>query len=234
MNAAITLTDVTVSYNREPAVHHVSGAFARGSLTAITGANGAGKSTLLKAIASIQPFGGSIAFHGLTRKDIAYLPQAADLQRDFPLSVFQMVVTGYWQSDKGFGRITPAQKIAAKHAIAEVGLKEYTHCTLDTLSAGQFQRALFARTLVQNAQLILLDEPFTSIDENTAETLLGIIQTWHAEGRTILCVLHDFEQIRQFFPECLLMACRAVAWGETAETLTPEHVFNARFTRHHA
>ena len=236
MSVAITLRDLTVSYDRVPAVHHVSGEFASGSLTAITGSNGAGKSTLLKAIAGILPiFEGEILFHGITRQDMAYLPQAADVQRDFPLSVLQMVASGHWQNDKGFGRITRAQKERSLQAIEEVGLSHLAHRTLDALSAGQFQRALFARILVQNAQLILLDEPFTAIDENTTEILLGIIHQWNAEGRTVLCVLHDYDQIKSCFPECVLMAKSCVAWGKTAEVLTPEHVFAARFGKqpHH-
>lgn len=230
MQPIITIKNVTVSYDRHPAVHHLSGSFARGSLTAITGSNGAGKSSLLKAIAGVlQPFEGSIEFSGVTQREIAYLPQAADLQRDFPLSVLQMVSSGYWRKSKAFGGISKAQKQGAIAAIERVGLKDFADRTLDTLSAGQFQRALFARLLVQDSQLILLDEPFTAIDEKTTKTLISIVQDWHAQGRTILCVLHDFEQIKTFFPDCLLMARKCVAWGSSQEVLKPENLLPVQF-----
>ena len=230
MHPIITLKNVTVSYDRHPAVHHLSGAFKRGSLTAITGSNGAGKSSLLKAITGVlQPFEGSIEFSGVTQREIAYLPQAADLQRDFPLSVLQMVSSGYWRKSKSFGGISNAQLQNAITALKRVGLNDFADRTLDTLSAGQFQRALFARLLIQDSQLILLDEPFTAVDEKTTKKLIGIVQDWHAQGRTIICVLHDFEQIKTFFPDCLLMARKCVAWGSSREVLKPENLLPAQF-----
>ncbi len=226
----ITLKNITISYDRHPAVHHLSGEFSAGSLTAITGANGAGKSSLLKAIAGVlQPFEGSIEFNGITQREIAYLPQAADLQRDFPLNILQMVVSGCFQKTGAFGAISKEQRQNALKAIERVGLADFTERTLDSLSAGQFQRALFARLLVQDAKLILLDEPFTAVDDNTSKKLMSIIQDWHSQGRTVLCVLHDFEQIREYFPECLLLARKLVAWGKSREVLTPENLLPASF-----
>jgi zinc/manganese transport system ATP-binding protein len=205
-------------------VHHLSGVFAEGSLTAITGANGAGKSSLLKAIAGVlQPFEGSIEFNGLRQREIAYLPQAADLPRDFPINVLQMVVSGYFQKTGAFGKISKEQQKAAN------GLADFAERTLDSLSAGQFQRSLFARLLVQDAKLILLDEPFTAVDEKTSKKLMSIIQEWHRQKRTVICVLHDFEQIRSFFPDCLLLARKLVAWGSSRDVLKPENLLPASF-----
>ncbi len=232
MSAAIKLHDLTVAYNRRPAVHHIKGEFVSGVLAAITGPNGAGKSTLLKAIAGILPvFEGSIEFCGITRKDIAYLPQAADLQRDFPISVLQMVASGFWHERNGFQGITRIQKEKAINALQIVGLHGFESRTLDSLSAGQFQRALFARVCVQDAKLILLDEPFTAVDSTTTDALLSVIKQWHKEGRTVICVLHDFEQIKANFTDCLLLARECIAWGKSHEVLQPEYLFNARFFR---
>lgn len=230
----ISIKNLTISYDRQPAVHHLSVEFLSGSLTAITGPNGAGKSSLLKAIAGItQPFEGSIDFNGITRKDLAYLPQSADLQRDFPLNLLQMVTSGYWLQNGvfggAFGNISKLQKEQALKAIEQVGLKDFSGRTLDTLSSGQFQRALFARLLVQNAKVILLDEPFTAVDEKTTTKLLEIIHHWHEEKRTVLCVLHDIEQIKTHFPDCLLMARQRIAFGKSIEVLKPETMLPTNF-----
>lgn len=225
---SIALQNVTLSYNRHPAVHHISGTFHTGSLTAIAGPNGAGKSTLLKAIAGILP-----AEEGSIKTDcrIAYLPQASDMQRDFPCNLLAMVTTGYWHKTGGLRAITPTMKQKAREALAQVGLQGLENHDLASLSAGQFQRALFARLILQDAQAILLDEPFNAIDETTTRHLLDIIHRWHREGRTVICVLHDFELIRAHFPDCVLLARECVAWGPSTKTLQPENLLNARFFR---
>ena len=229
---AIQLKDLTVAYDRRPAVHHINVALKVGTLTAITGPNGAGKSTLLKAIAGILPvYEGSITFDAVKREQMAYFSQAADLQVDFPINVLQMVTSGFWQSSGGFKGISVLQREKACEAISNIGLRGYENRTLDTLSSGQFQRALFARLIVQDAQLILLDEPFTSLDSSTTEILLAIINKWHKENRTIICVLHDFEQIKAHFNDCLLIAREMIAFGKPHEVLSPENLFSARFFR---
>ena len=222
---AVKLNNLTIAYNRQPAVHHASGSFASGELAAITGANGAGKSTLLKAIAGILPvFEGGIEFGSITRNDMAYMPQAADMQRDFPINILQMVCSGFWQQSGDFGKISKEQRNKAMQALSDVGLNGFEQRNLDSISAGQFQRALFARIIVQNAKLILLDEPFTAIDASTTTALLKIIGQWHKEGRTVICVLHDFEQIKQHFTNCLLLAREIIAWGTPHEVLKPENL----------
>jgi len=232
MNSIIKLHNLTVAYNRIPAVHHLNGSFIAGELSAITGPNGAGKSSLLKAIAGILPISeGKIELVGISRKEMAFLPQATDLQRDFPISVLQMVASGFWQVSSGFGKISKQQKERAIEAIASVGLLGFEKRTLDSLSSGQFQRALFARVIVQDAKLILLDEPFTAIDATTTSALLKIIKKWQSENRSVICVLHDFEQIKQYFDNCLLLAREIIAWGKSQEVLKAENLLNARFFR---
>lgn len=232
MPISVTLDNVTLSYNRHPAVHHVSGQFAPGSLTAVAGPNGAGKSTLLRAIAGITaPDEGRIRIDREAGQRMAYLPQAAAMERDFPFTLLHMVATGFWHQAGALRAITPAMKDQARDALAQVGLRGLEGRDLAGLSAGQFQRALFARLLVQDASLILLDEPFNAIDETTTRHCMEIIRRWHREKRTVICVLHDFEQIRACFPDCLLLARECVAWGPSARTLHPENLLNARFFR---
>jgi zinc/manganese transport system ATP-binding protein len=225
----IVLQDLVVAYERHPAVHHLSGTFCAGSLTGVVGPNGGGKSTLLKAIAGIQPVtGGKLDRGRLARHDIALLPQNAEIDRSVPISVLDLVCIGFMTQVSFFGGIDQARRQHAREALALVGLGGFEHRLIDTLSGGQFQRALFARVLVQDARLILLDEPFAAIDAATTRDLLALIGRWHQEGRTVIVVSHDIELVRQNFPQSLLLAREAVAWGPTETVLTPALLAQAR------
>jgi zinc/manganese transport system ATP-binding protein len=227
--SAIRFDDVTVAYDRHPAVHHLSGSFEPGSLTAITGPNGAGKSTLLKALMGELSLAGGVIDRGeLTARDFGYLPQAADIERQFPLTVADTVMLGAWQVTGAFGGATPATAQAARRALAAVGLEGLERRHIGSLSAGQFQRVLFARLLLQDAKVIVLDEPFTAIDARTTRDLIEIVRRWHRDGRTVIAVLHDFEQVRMNFPTTLLIAREPIGWGPTERTLSPDNLLRAR------
>ena len=223
--SAIRLTDLTLGYDRHPAVHHLSGEILSGSLTAIVGPNGAGKSTLLKGIAgALSPLGGDIALARGRR--LAYLPQQAELDRSFPIHVYDLVAMGLWNRAGIFGRIGGGAAAKIEAAIAAVGLAGFERRPIGALSGGQTQRALFARLLLQDADIILLDEPFTAIDARTTADLLALVQRWHGESRTVVAVLHDIETVRRAFPQTL--ARESVAWGATAEVLTAANLLKAR------
>ena len=225
----ISLTDVIVTYRRVPAVHHVSGTFDAGSLTAVAGPNGAGKSTLLKAIMGLLPVSdGRIDLGGLTARQIAYLPQLPEIDRAFPISVEQTVLLGAWPRTGAFGALDRAERTRAAAAIAKVGLSGYAHAPIAGLSVGQWHRALFARVIMQDAHVILLDEPFAAVDERTTEDLMALVRNWRDEGRTVIAVLHDMSFVRRHFPRLLLLAREVVAWGPTEEALTPETAERAR------
>lgn len=225
--SAIRLTDLTLGYDRHPAVHHLSGEIASGSLTAIVGPNGAGKSTLLKGIAgALSPLDGDIALARGRR--LAYLPQQAELDRSFPIHVYDLVAMGLWNRAGIFGRIGGGAAAKIEAAIAAVGLAGFERRPIGALSGGQMQRALFARLLLQDADIILLDEPFTAIDARTTADLLELVQRWHGESRTVVAVLHDIETVRRAFPQTLLLARESVAWGATADVLTPANLLKAR------
>jgi zinc/manganese transport system ATP-binding protein len=226
MSAAIRFHDVTLGYDRLPAVHHLSGELAAGSLTALVGPNGGGKSTLLKGIiGALEPLDGRIE---LGAQSIAYLPQIAEIDRGFPITVFDLVSTGLWKKAGLFGGIAGTNKARVARALARLGLSGFENRAIGTLSGGQMQRALFARLLLQDADLILLDEPFAAIDERTVEDLVEIIGQWHEEGRTVLSVLHDTDLVKAHFPQTLLLAREPVAWGKTAEVLTADNLALAR------
>lgn len=229
MTALLRFDDLTLGYRRHPAVHHLSGAVREGSLTAVVGPNGAGKSTLLKAIVgTLKPLEGRIALDGIDRRDIAYLPQQAEVDRSFPIGVLDTVLLGHWRRVGVFGGIGRRRHEEALAALAAVGLAGFERRPIGALSAGQFQRVLFARMLLQDARLILLDEPFTAIDARTTADLLAVVRRWHGERRTVVAVLHDLEQVRAHFPETLLLAREPVAWGPSAETLGPANLLRAR------
>ena len=225
----IVLSNVTLAYDGHPAVHHLSGSFTRGSLTAIVGPNGSGKSTLLKGIVGLlRPVDGVIEPAGFGRGVIAYLPQHAEIERRFPISVIDTVLLGHWHRI-GWARAATQELCgAARRALAAVGLEGFERRSIATLSVGQFQRVLFARLMVQDAELILLDEPLSAVDWRTSKDLLDLIAGWHAEGRTVAAVIHDLDQVRAYFPETLLLARERVAWGATREVLSPANLRRAR------
>jgi zinc/manganese transport system ATP-binding protein len=221
--------NLTLGYERHPAVHHLSGAVEKGALVAVVGPNGAGKSTLFKGIVGfIKPLAGSIERNGLDTHDIAYLPQIADIDRSFPISVYDMVAMGLWRRRGLFGGIGNKDHVAIEAAIAAVGLTGFEQRTIGTLSGGQMQRMLFARLLLQDAKLIVLDEPFTAIDAKTSADLLNLVRRWHSEQRTVLAALHDIDLVKASFPQSLLLAREPVAWGATRDVLTAENLNKAR------
>ncbi len=229
MPAQLQFRDVTLGYDRHPAVHHLSGEIAPGAMLAVVGPNGAGKSTLFRGIVGIlKPLAGSIGLGNLDARDIAYLPQTVDIDRSFPISVFDFVGTGLWRSTGLFGGVGKSAQIKIAHALAAVGLNGFENRTIGTLSGGQMQRLLFARVLLQDARVIVLDEPFNAIDSNTSADLLALVRRWHGEKRTVLAALHDMDLVRAHFPETLLLARTPVAWGATAQVLTPENLATAQ------
>ena len=228
MAAQLKFRDVTLGYDRHPAVHHLTGEVAAGALVAVIGPNGAGKSTLFRGLAGIlKPLSGSIDLGGLDIRDIAYLPQSADIDRSFPISVFDFVGTGLWRRIGFFGGIGKPARDRITQALAAVGLNGFESRSIGTLSGGQMQRMLFARVLLQDARLIVLDEPFNAIDTKTSADLLALVKRWHGEGRTVLAALHDMELVRDHFPETLLLARGPVAWGATSAVLTAENLMVA-------
>ena len=225
----IRLQAVTLAYQNQIAVAGVSGVFAAGGLTAIVGPNGAGKTTLLRAVAGLHKLSaGRIDRDGLAPSDIGFLPQASRLDRSFPISCLEVVAAGNWGRVGAFGIITTPMLDAAQAALEAVGLAEVGRRPIGTISAGQFQRVLFARLIVQDPPVVLLDEPFNAVDVRTEADLLTILHRWHAEGRTVIAVLHDLDLVQRDFPETLLLARAPIAWGPTAAALSSANRLRVR------
>jgi zinc/manganese transport system ATP-binding protein len=229
MTVQLQFRNLTLGYDRHPAVHHLDGAVDCGALMAVVGPNGAGKSTLFKGVVgAIKPLAGRIERNGLAPQEIAYLPQVMEIDRTFPISVYDMVAMGLWRQAGLFGGIGRKERARIEAAIATVGLTGFEERTIGTLSGGQMQRMLFARLLLQDARVIVLDEPFNAIDAKTSADLLALVRRWHGEQRTVLAALHDLDLVRSNFPQTLLLAREPVAWGTTPEVLTPENLLKAR------
>ena len=214
----VLLREVTVRYGRRVALEAVSGEFASGSLTAVIGANGAGKSTLLAAITGVVRLAGGTV-ECAARRRLAYLPQLSAIDRDYPLSVAELISLGGWREIGAFRapRSALRQRIAA---VAEtVGLSGRIERSIGEISVGEFQRALFARLILQDATVILLDEPLAAVDAQTMSVLLDQITRWHEDGRTVIAVLHDLDLVQARFPSTLVLARRCVAWGPTEAAL---------------
>ncbi|AOB24920.1 MULTISPECIES: zinc ABC transporter ATP-binding protein AztA [Bordetella] len=225
----IALRGAAFGWRGRAAVHGLTGEFSRGSMTAIVGPNGAGKSTLLKGLAGVlRPLAGKLECEADLRRRLAWLPQAAEVERGFPITVADMVALGAWRRVGAWRRFDADETARVHAALRRVGLQDLAGQALATLSGGQMQRALFARLLLQDAPLLLLDEPFSAIDAATTDVLLDLLREQHAEGRTVIAVLHDLDLVRRHFPRTLLLAGRQVAWCETGQALGAANLARAR------
>ncbi len=210
------------------ALEGVNGRFASGSLTAVVGPNGAGKSTLLNVLAGLtRPNRGEVVCGARARRRMAYLQQQTELDRDFPVTVAELVGLGLWRSFGAFG--TPRRPVADRttEAISAVGLLDSIDRRIGELSVGQLRRAFFARLMLLDAEVMLLDEPFAAVDTRTVESLLALMARWHDEGRTIIAVMHEFDQVRAHFPSALLLMRSPIAWGDTSVVLTKDNLAKA-------
>lgn len=219
----IELDNLVAGYEGMAITPALRGVIHKGSMTAIVGLNGCGKSTLLKTLAGFIPPVSGVIRWSPTRPTIGWLAQRHALESQFPLTVRDVVSQGAWPRVsllRGL-RHDVRQRILA--TLSRVGLAEMATTPIDELSGGQFQRMLFARVLVQRAPLVMLDEPFTGIDEATSRDLMAVILEMHRQGQTVLAVLHDNQRVADYFPETLLLALQNACWGQTIDVLPAFH-----------
>ena len=225
----IELEHVSLGWRDKVALRDMSGQFLAGGLYALVGPNGAGKSTLLKGlIGEIAPVQGQIRLNLDASTELAFLPQQADIDRSFPITVYDVVAMGAWSRIGAWRGMNAKEHARTQQALETVGLAGFSARSINTLSGGQFQRALFARLLVQDASVILLDEPFSAVDTDTTQDLLALVLDWHAQGRTVIAVLHELDMVRRHFPTSVLLGGQLVAWGESETVLSPENLHLAR------
>jgi manganese/zinc/iron transport system ATP- binding protein len=224
-DAALAIRGLTVTWGERPAVFSVDATFPRGLLSAIVGPNGAGKSTLLKAVLDVVPrLSGEVTVRGvpvaLARDGIAYVPQRASVDWDFPARVIDVVEMGLYRRLGLLGRLRPAHRARAMDCLARVGMADFADRQIGQLSGGQQQRVFLARALVQEAGLILLDEPFAGVDAATERAVIGVLKDLRAEGRSVIAVHHDLATVVEYFDHVLLLNVRAIAEGPVAEVFT--------------
>lgn len=225
----IELDELCLGWRDKMAVRDLSGRFGKGSLTAVVGPNGAGKSTLLRGIMGwVSPLAGRIRVTTGSRNDLAFMPQKGDFDASFPISTRDFVAMGAWRRVGAWRRFSPSEMERLDQALQAVGLSDFGRRPLSTLSGGQLQRALFARLMLHDATTYMLDEPFSALDRATTEDLMALLMAWNAQGKTVIVVLHDLELVKKYFPQTLLLAGQGVAWGNTADVLTPENLHLAR------
>ena len=212
MTAALRFRDLTLGYDRHPAVHHLDGAIETGALVAVVGPNGAGKSTLFKGIVGLlKPLAGRIERGEVSRAEHR-LPAAGGRDRPHvPDQRLRHGGDGVVAAHRRVRRHRPQGARLIEQAIAAVGLTGFEDRAIGTLSGGQMQRMLFARLLLQDARVIVLDEPFNAVDAKTSADLFDLVQRWHGEQRTVLTAMHDIDFVRANFPRrrCCWRASRS-------------------------
>ena len=218
----LSAQELSLGYRGQAVVSGVSFEVAAGDVLAVVGHNGSGKSTLVKTIlGTLAPLAGVLSWSGGRPSQIAFLGQRSEFDSHFPVRLRDLVEMGAWHGLGFAGRIDPAVRLAIEAAMERTGTAAICDMPLHMLSAGQLQRALFARAIVQDAKVILLDEPFTAIDQSTEADLLALIDEWSAEGRAVIMVLHDLSAVLHHCHSALLLGRGKARFGETNTTLTP-------------
>jgi ABC-type Mn2+/Zn2+ transport system ATPase subunit len=225
----LEIKDLTVSYKRVPAVHHVNLELKCGSCVGLLGPNGAGKTSFFKALVGLVPIEtGSVRFHGqkskVARSEIAYLPQRILVDWDFPITVRGIVEMGRYQALGWWRNYRKADRLAVDHALEAVELKDLEDRQISALSGGQQQRAFLARALAQEAHVFLLDEPFSGLDKPAQDLLGGTIRRLAKAGNLLVVSHHDLKTVRELFDHVIFINGELVAFGETDQVFSPENV----------
>lgn len=218
--AMITLHQVEIGYGNLPLFPPLSGYFSTGSLTAIIGVNGAGKSTLLRALVGLHTLqAGSLQFANTVPPKIAYLPQQTVFDCQFPVLVSDLVAMGNWANRGMFRGLSKIESNRIVEALEFMDMANMANILVGELSYGQLKRALFARLLVQQPTLILLDEPFNGVDISTVKLFIQVIEQLHQQGKTLIAALHDMSIVNNHFPNLLLLTSKYCSWGYTDQVL---------------
>lgn len=228
----IRINQLTVAYDQVPVFKNLTVDFNSGKITGIIGPNGAGKSTLVKTMLGlVKPQSGSVDFQGQPfkkiQKNIAYVEQRKDLDLSFPINVFDLVLTGTYGKLGLFKSPDKKANASCQKAIEQVGLTEFSHRQIGSLSGGQLQRAFVARAIVQEAEVIVLDEPFVGIDLQSETAIIAIMRQWKAENKTIIVIHHDLNKVSSYFDELVIMNHGLIDFGPTRQVYNATNIGQA-------
>lgn len=225
--SAITVSDLSVAYDRKRVLSNIFLEIGEGHRYGILGPNGSGKSTLLKAILGlIDDYSGTVTMLGQevrkVRRQVVYVPQRSEIDFTFPATVRDVVLMGRYPHKKVFQRLNAEDVRLAEEAMAELDIVNLQHRQIGELSGGQQQRTFLARALAQQADILLLDEPFVGVDIPTEEKIIAVLRKLSAAGKTLLVVHHDLQAVPDYFDHVILLNQRLIAYGPTEEVFTPE------------
>lgn len=225
----ITVKNLTVTYNRKPAIKGINLNIGSGKIIGIIGPNGAGKSTLIKGILGFLPIDtGEVKIFGEPVKDVmkrvAYIPQKEQFDWDFPINVYDVVIMGRYPYLSMFGRPGPTDTEIAIKSLEKLEMIKYKDTQIRNLSGGQQQRIFLARALAQQSDIYFMDEPFVGVDAKTEAAIFKLIRELKDEGKTILIVHHDLSRIKDYFDELILINQTLVAAGPTETVFTKENI----------
>lgn len=228
-NYIISVQDLTVAYQESPVIWDLDFYAPAQTLLGIVGPNGSGKTTLLKSILGlIKPTTGFINIfnqpYNRLKHPIAYVPQKSSIDWNFPTDVFDVVLMGRYGHLSWFQQPSKYDKQIAMHALELVKMHEFAHRHIAQLSGGQQQRVFLARALAQEAQILILDEPFIGIDMMTEQIILDILQKLRSEGKTIIVVHHDLTTVKKYFDWIFFMNKTHIALGPTKSVFTQENI----------
>ncbi|GAB5056781.1 metal ABC transporter ATP-binding protein [Companilactobacillus alimentarius] len=228
----LTVKNLTVAYDDTPVFSDVAVNFNAGKITGIIGPNGAGKSTLIKAILNlIKVKQGQVDYDGKSiksvQKSIAYVEQRKDLDLTFPIDVFDLVLTGTYGKLGLFKNPGKTEKQASREALKQVSLSEFSKRQIGNLSGGQLQRVFVARAIVQQAEIIILDEPFVGIDLQSETAIMSILKQWRDAGKTIIVIHYDLNKVTKYFDDLVVLNHGIVDFGPTKEVYNPQNIERA-------
>ena len=232
MSTALEVHNLTVSYHRKPVLWDVDFKLPAGKIIGIIGPNGSGKTTLLKSIMGLLPAdSGYTNLFGKTlnevRHRVAYVPQRESVDWDFPASVMDVVLMGRYRKENLFKRLTRQDKQLATEALEKVGMLGFANRQISQLSGGQQQRVFIARSLAQQADIYLMDEPFVGVDAATEESILSLLTEMRESGKTVVIIHHDLQTAQSYFDWIVLLNTRLVAYGPANEVLTDKNLQEA-------
>lgn len=228
----LKIRNLSVAYGETPVFSKLSAQFNSGKITGIIGPNGAGKSTLVKAILGlVKVKEGSCEYNGqslkMIQKQVAYVEQRKDLDLSFPIHVFDLVLTGSYGKLGLFKMPGKDEKAAAANALEMVGMTDFSKRQIGNLSGGQLQRVFVARAILQEAEIVILDEPFVGIDLQSEGAIMEILKQWRDEQKTIIVIHHDLNKVFDYFDDLVIMNHGIVAEGPTAEVYNAENIEKA-------